>query len=303
MKIYMARKGDNLRSLAEKFHVHPDVLFEVNPHIANPQYLDAGVKVRVPIAPAALEMFELETMHQHKVKQGDTLWKLSKAWDIPLKELISVNQHLRNPNVLLEGEIVYIPRMEKGMSVKQSKAEAKHEHGDFTNSSYSNQSFLSQAFTGQTSTGQTFPGETFPSETFLSQTFPSETFPSQTFPNETFPIQSERPEIAHTSPFAGTPEAEQMYWGELYPSYTTSAINPYDSYTIDPRQNIPAYPMYEGIQEEESDEQPVRQPTSRNKQAKRTKAKKRQSLKVPSKRKGTGRSGNKRKTSKPWTTI
>lgn len=266
MKIYMARKGDNLRSLAEKFHVHPDVLYEANPHIMNLEQLDAGVKVRVPIPPAALEMHAPESMYQHRVKQGDTLWKLSKAWDMPLKELVSLNQHLRNPNVLLEGEIVYIPRMDTGMSVKQKKGTAT----------------LSDA-----------------------GAFPNQSFPDQSFPNQSFPIHSDMPEIVNPSPFAGTPEAEQMYWGELYPTYTTSAMYPYDSYTIDPRQNIPAYPIYDGINEGESDDQqPVNIPKSRNKQVKRTKSKNRKSIKVPSKRKAVKtRSGNKRRASRPWTTI
>nr|WP_281423158.1 LysM peptidoglycan-binding domain-containing protein [Paenibacillus oenotherae] len=49
-------------------------------------------------------------MHQHVVKQGDTLWKLSKAWGVPLSDMIKANPQLKNPNVLLTGEIVNIPK-------------------------------------------------------------------------------------------------------------------------------------------------------------------------------------------------
>nr|WP_281378706.1 LysM peptidoglycan-binding domain-containing protein [Paenibacillus phyllosphaerae] len=49
-------------------------------------------------------------MHQHVVKQGDTLWKLSKAWGVPLSDMIKANPQLKNPNVLLTGEVVNVPK-------------------------------------------------------------------------------------------------------------------------------------------------------------------------------------------------
>ncbi|MGO4272472.1 hypothetical protein AB4Z22_21975, partial [Paenibacillus sp. TAF58] len=39
------------------------------------------------------------------------LWKLGKAWDVPLQDMIKANPHLKNPNVLMTGEIVYVPKM------------------------------------------------------------------------------------------------------------------------------------------------------------------------------------------------
>ncbi|MCF2937284.1 LysM peptidoglycan-binding domain-containing protein [Paenibacillus alkaliterrae] len=52
----------------------------------------------------------MDIIHQHVVKQGDTLWKLSKAWGVPLADMIKANPQLKNPNVLLTGEIVNIPK-------------------------------------------------------------------------------------------------------------------------------------------------------------------------------------------------
>nr|WP_232231527.1 LysM peptidoglycan-binding domain-containing protein [Paenibacillus sp. HW567] len=44
------------------------------------------------------------------MKQGDTLWKLSKAWGVTLKDMIDANPQLKNPNVLMVGEVVNIPK-------------------------------------------------------------------------------------------------------------------------------------------------------------------------------------------------
>ena len=52
----------------------------------------------------------MDIMHQYVVKQGDTLWKLSKAWGVPLADMIKANPQLKNPNVLMTGEIVNVPK-------------------------------------------------------------------------------------------------------------------------------------------------------------------------------------------------
>ncbi|MCF2943989.1 LysM peptidoglycan-binding domain-containing protein [Paenibacillus tarimensis] len=66
------------------------------------------MKVKVPgskpAAPAG------DWAHQHVVAQGDTLWKLAKAWGISLSDMIKANPQLKNPNALMTGEIVNIPK-------------------------------------------------------------------------------------------------------------------------------------------------------------------------------------------------
>ncbi len=107
MKIHMVKKGESLYLIAQKYNVPLEALIGANPEIANPDVIDVGMKVKIP-APAhpAYEM-----MHQHTVQQGDTLWKLSKAWGIPLSDMIKANPQLKNPNVLLTGEVVNIPKL------------------------------------------------------------------------------------------------------------------------------------------------------------------------------------------------
>ncbi|WP_449290086.1 LysM peptidoglycan-binding domain-containing protein [Paenibacillus chungangensis] len=70
------------------------------------------MKIKVPSSHPGNSggMSEMDIMHQHIVKQGDTLWKLSKAWGVPLATMIHANPHLKNPNVLLTGEVINIPK-------------------------------------------------------------------------------------------------------------------------------------------------------------------------------------------------
>ncbi|PYE44424.1 LysM peptidoglycan-binding domain-containing protein [Paenibacillus barcinonensis] len=109
MKIHMVKKGDTLYLLSQKYNVALDTLIAANPQIADPDKLDIGMKVKIPTQPVTPKPEGV--LHSHKVIQGDSLWKLSQAWGVPLKDMINANPQLKNPNALLVGETVYIPSM------------------------------------------------------------------------------------------------------------------------------------------------------------------------------------------------
>ncbi|BCG60487.1 LysM peptidoglycan-binding domain-containing protein [Paenibacillus sp. URB8-2] len=109
MKIHMVKQGDTLYELSKKYGVPLDKLIEANPQIANPEVLAIGDKVKIPSVPVPVPDGG-ELFHKHTVMQGDTLWKLSKAWGIQLKDIIQANPQLKNPDVLKIGDIVNIPK-------------------------------------------------------------------------------------------------------------------------------------------------------------------------------------------------
>ncbi|WP_281889013.1 LysM peptidoglycan-binding domain-containing protein [Paenibacillus sp. YYML68] len=109
MKIHIVKPGDTLYKLCEKYNVELDKLIAANPQIPNPDVLDVGMKVKVPNAPKPLQP-PTDYLYKHVVQQGDTLWKLGKAWGIPLAAMVAANPQLKNPNVLMTGELVYIPK-------------------------------------------------------------------------------------------------------------------------------------------------------------------------------------------------
>lgn len=109
MKIHIVKQGDTLYELAQKYGVPLEKLIEANPHLTNPDVLNIGDKVKIPV-PASPVPESGELYHKHTVKQGDTLWKLSKAWGIQLKDLIEANPQIKNPDVLKIGEVINIPK-------------------------------------------------------------------------------------------------------------------------------------------------------------------------------------------------
>ncbi|NRF91414.1 LysM peptidoglycan-binding domain-containing protein [Paenibacillus frigoriresistens] len=111
MKIHIVKKGDTLYELAKKYQTTLDEVIALNPQIAQPDHLDIGMKVKIPSKPKPVGPPVSDYVYKHVVEQGDSLWKLGKAWDVPLQEMIKANPHLKNPNVLMTGEIVYVPKM------------------------------------------------------------------------------------------------------------------------------------------------------------------------------------------------
>ncbi|TKH46574.1 peptidoglycan-binding protein LysM [Paenibacillus terrae] len=109
MKIHIVKKGDTLYLLAQKYNVSLEKVIAANPQLADPNQLSIGEKIKIPADPVAMQE-QPSTVYQHKVKQGDSLWKLSKAWGVPLKLIIDANSQLKNPNALLVGETVNIPQ-------------------------------------------------------------------------------------------------------------------------------------------------------------------------------------------------
>ncbi|MDQ6418610.1 LysM peptidoglycan-binding domain-containing protein [Paenibacillus sp. LHD-117] len=110
MKIHLVKKGDTLYFIGQKYNVSIEEILSLNPGITNPDVLEVGMKLKIPTVQGQNGISGMEVMHQHVVKQGDTLWKLSKAWGVPLATMIYANPHLKNPNVLLTGEVVNIPK-------------------------------------------------------------------------------------------------------------------------------------------------------------------------------------------------
>ncbi|SDD23113.1 LysM repeat-containing protein, partial [Paenibacillus sp. UNCCL117] len=109
MKIHIVKKGDSLYGLSQKYEVELDKLIALNPQIANPDVLDIGMKVKIPNDPKPVAP-PSDYLYKHSVVQGDTLWKLGKAWSVPLADMVAANPQLKNPNVLMTGDVVYIPK-------------------------------------------------------------------------------------------------------------------------------------------------------------------------------------------------
>lgn len=113
MKLHIVQQGDTLYNLSNKYAVPLQKLLDANPQITNPDQLNVGDKVKVPAMGVPIGGGG-NVIYKHTVKEGDTLWKLSNAWGIPLQTLINANPQLTNPDVLNVGDVVNIPSAGSG---------------------------------------------------------------------------------------------------------------------------------------------------------------------------------------------
>jgi LysM repeat protein len=120
VKIHIVKRGDTLYKLSEKYNVDLKKLIQMNPHIEDPDQIDIGEKVKIPTSTPVVDLSPEFIKHKHAVKQGDSLWKLSKAWDVPLIAMIKANPQLKSKHALLTGEVVNIPDMEKMEDASQA---------------------------------------------------------------------------------------------------------------------------------------------------------------------------------------
>ncbi|MEK4512435.1 muramidase family protein [Paenibacillus sp. FSL K6-2524] len=103
MKIHIVKTGDTLFDLSKKYNVPLQKLIDANPQLSNPNELSVGMKIKIPSEAISIGG------NKYVVKTGDSLWKIAKAWGIPLQALINANPQISDPNVLKVGEIVNIP--------------------------------------------------------------------------------------------------------------------------------------------------------------------------------------------------
>lgn len=125
MKIHIVKQGDTLCALARKYGVTSEELIAMNSQLTNPDRLDVGMKIKIPLK--RMPSVNHEIVHKHMVVEGDTLWKLSKARGISLQSLVDANPQLKNPNVLVPGQVVNIPEIHgiTNMPIANQQASAK----------------------------------------------------------------------------------------------------------------------------------------------------------------------------------
>ncbi len=57
----------------------------------------------------------------HTVQKGDTLWEISKKWQVGISEIIEANKQFANPNMIYPGDTVYIPTLDAAVVSTQEE--------------------------------------------------------------------------------------------------------------------------------------------------------------------------------------
>lgn len=102
---YIIKEGDTLFKIAERFDIPLDILISFN-EITNPDSISAGQAIKIPRKPIREKRDERT---EYIVKEGDTLWKIGREYDISVAELININR-LTQPDLIYPGQIIIIRR-------------------------------------------------------------------------------------------------------------------------------------------------------------------------------------------------
>lgn len=91
---YVIRRGETLSHIARRYGVSVDELTSANGGL-NPRRLQAGQRIRVPVAGAVLTSASDESRQDswqtHRVRRGDTLWGIARSYNVSVSELRAWN--------------------------------------------------------------------------------------------------------------------------------------------------------------------------------------------------------------------
>lgn len=103
---YTVKPGDTMYKIAQTYHLSLNTLIAANPQISNPSMIMPGDMICIPAdAPP-----QTGCKMTYTVKPGDTMYKIAQANNIPLNTLIAANPQISNPNMIMPGDMICIPR-------------------------------------------------------------------------------------------------------------------------------------------------------------------------------------------------
>jgi len=105
-QIYIVQKGDTLYSISTKYNTSVNNLKELNNLNNNTIYIGQQLLVPNNKNPQESEDYDIYT-----VKKGDSLWKISQAYDITVNELIELNN--LTTNTIKIGDKLKVPDIRK----------------------------------------------------------------------------------------------------------------------------------------------------------------------------------------------
>ena len=108
--IHIVKAGDSLWSISRKYGVSSEVIAEVN-NLKDEDLLSIGQRLEIPAIGGGISGKEKEqqpTMLTYTVVKGDTLWSISKKFDVKMSSIISTN-HLKQISRLSIGQKLKIP--------------------------------------------------------------------------------------------------------------------------------------------------------------------------------------------------
>ena len=98
--VYTIKAGDTLYKLAEQFNTTIDDLVAIN-GLVRPNDLVVGQNIWIPT--------KSSQNGTYTVKSGDTMYQISRAFQVSLDSLIAANPQISNPDFIQVGQVINIP--------------------------------------------------------------------------------------------------------------------------------------------------------------------------------------------------
>jgi LysM repeat protein len=96
-KVYIVQRGDTLKSIARQFGTTATVLRQLNPQITNPDVIQVGQRILVPI-----------DSNTYIVQPGDTLGGIAVRFGTTVSALLRLNPQITDPHLIFPGQVIRI---------------------------------------------------------------------------------------------------------------------------------------------------------------------------------------------------
>jgi len=153
--VYLVKKGETLYSLLKRFNTTEKEFYDANPKLSRNESIRAGDEIYFPMKEGKQEdhatVKPVETSNEnavvqpseddnyiyHTVAKGETLYRITKQYDIELDDLVSANPELADRPLSIN-EVIRIPK-KKNIStdnnVGNEVVEVDYDNEDFDNAS------------------------------------------------------------------------------------------------------------------------------------------------------------------------
>lgn len=151
MNHHIIKKGETLWSIAQHYDLTLAELLAANPQINDPNNVMPGMRLflpenaKIPPKPtppdrhpglpeynAGAGLTEIPEAERNEIceelrklprpliyviRENDNIYQLAKCFEISMKELLQVNPHIQNPDMIYPGDKIFIPRQRTGLNI------------------------------------------------------------------------------------------------------------------------------------------------------------------------------------------
>lgn len=111
--IYHLKSGETLWRISKKFNISLDELCKIN-KITDVTKIKDGTKLKIPVEKKGTTSYSSKNNYQaYYLKAGETLWRVSKKYNINLEELCKIN-NINDVTKVYEGTKLLIPWQNNG---------------------------------------------------------------------------------------------------------------------------------------------------------------------------------------------